>query len=365
MRLMDDVRMQSSKVRVAVIFGGRSAEHEVSCRSAASVFRFLDRSRYEVTPIRITRDGRWQVGVDTGPETADTIVSGAAYPDDDGRSPLDSLTGALDALKAVDAAFPVMHGPYGEDGTTQALLDLAGIPYVGSGVLASAASMDKEFTKKIVAAEGIAVADGVVLREDDGDDISPEDQARLGLPVFVKPSCSGSSVGVSRVDDWADLPRAVRHAREHDTKVLIEVAVVGREVDLSVLQHPDGTIEVGPALEINLKSSEGFFDFDAKYTSGMVEFRIPAELDPAHLELLSDAARRSFRALGCAGLLRVDFFLAEIDGEAVPVLNEVNTLPGFTELSQFPQMWRAAGVEYPELLDRLFATALAAGARRS
>ncbi|MFD1368365.1 D-alanine--D-alanine ligase family protein [Actinoplanes sichuanensis] len=357
--------MQSSKVRVAVIFGGQSAEHEVSCRSAASVFRFLNRSRYEVTPIRITRDGRWQVGVDTGPDTADAIVSGAAYPEADGRSPISTLTDALEALKSVQAAFPVMHGPYGEDGTIQALLDLAGVPYVGSGVPASAASMDKEFTKKIVAAEGIAVADGVVLREGDAEDISPEDKARLGLPVFVKPSCSGSSVGVSRVDDWADLPRAVRHAREHDTKVLIEVAVVGREVDLSVLQNPDGSIEVGPALEINLKSQEGFFDFDAKYTSGMVEFRIPAELDPAHLELLSDAARRAFRALGCAGLLRADFFLAEIDGRTVPVLNEVNTLPGFTELSQFPQMWRAAGVEYPELLDRLFTTALAAGPRRS
>ncbi|MEU4621815.1 D-alanine--D-alanine ligase family protein [Actinoplanes sp. NPDC023801] len=354
--------MQSSKVRAAVIFGGRSSEHEVSCRSAASVFRFLDRSRYEVVPIRIARDGRWQVGTDTGPQTADAIVSGAGLADED-VSPLVSITAALDALKSVDVVFPCLHGPYGEDGTIQALLDLAGVPYVGSGVLASAASMDKEFTKKLVAAEGIAVADGVVLRDGDGD-LAPADRDRLGLPVFVKPARSGSSVGVSRVDDWDDLPRAVAHAKEHDSKVLVEAAIVGREIDLAVLQRPDGVVEVGPALEINLKGSEGFFDFDAKYTSGLAQFTIPAEIDPGHRDQLADAARRIFEILGCAGLLRVDFFLAEVDGTAVPVLNEVNTMPGFTELSQFPQMWRAAGVDYSQLLDRLMDTALN-GANRS
>jgi D-alanine-D-alanine ligase len=357
-----DVRMQSSKVRAAVIFGGRSSEHEVSCRSAASVFRFLDRSRYEVVPIRIARDGRWQVGVDTGPETADAIVSGAGLADEH-VSPLVSITVALDVLKSVDVTFPCLHGPYGEDGTIQALLDLAGVPYVGSGVLASAASMDKEFTKKLVAAEGVAVADGVVLRDGEND-VAPADRARLGLPVFVKPSRSGSSVGVSRVDDWDDLPRAVAHAKEHDSKVLVEAAIVGREIDLAVLQRPDGAVEVGPALEINLKGSEGFFDFDAKYTSGLAQFTIPAEIDPAHRDVLAETARKIFVLMGCAGLLRVDFFLAEVDGQAVPVLNEVNTMPGFTELSQFPQMWRAAGLSYPQLLDRLLDTALS-GANRS
>jgi D-alanine-D-alanine ligase len=359
-----DVRMQSSKVRAAVIFGGRSSEHEVSCRSAASVFRFLDRSRYEVVPIRIARDGRWQIGSDTGPETADAIVSGADLPDED-VSPLVSITVALDVLKSVDVTFPCLHGPYGEDGTIQALLDLAGVPYVGSGVLASAASMDKEFTKKLVAAEGIAVADGVVLRDgDDDSDVTVADRERLGLPVFVKPVRSGSSVGVSRVDDWADLPRAVAHAKEHDSKVLVEAAIVGREIDLAVLQRPDGAVEVGPALEINLKGSEGFFDFDAKYTSGLAQFTIPADIPDEHRNQLADAARKIFGILGCAGLLRVDFFLAEVDGTAVPVLNEVNTMPGFTELSQFPQMWRAAGLSYSQLLDRLFDTALA-GANQS
>ncbi|PRX26004.1 D-alanine--D-alanine ligase [Actinoplanes italicus] len=351
-----DVRMQSSKVRAAVIFGGRSSEHEVSCRSAASVFRFLDRSRYEVVPIRIARDGRWQVGSDTGPETADAIVSGAGLVDED-VSPLVSISAALDVLKSVDVTFPCLHGPYGEDGTIQALLDLAGVPYVGSGVLASAASMDKEFTKKLVAAEGIAVADGVVLRDGESE-VSPADRDRLGLPVFVKPVRSGSSVGVSRVDDWDDLPRAVAHAKEHDSKVLVEAAIVGREIDLAVLQRPDGEVEVGPALEINLKGSEGFFDFDAKYTSGLAQFTIPAEIADEHRDQLADAARRIFGILGCAGLLRVDFFLAEVDGTAVPVLNEVNTMPGFTELSQFPQMWRVAGLSYSQLLDRLLETAL-------
>jgi D-alanine-D-alanine ligase len=256
-------------------------------------------------------------------------------------------------LRSVDVAFPVLHGPFGEDGTLQAVLEMAGIPYVGSGVLASATAMDKAFTKTILAAEGIAVADGVVLCGDD--EVGPADRERLGLPVFVKPARSGSSVGVSRVDDWEELEQAIVLARKHDTKVLVEAAVIGREVDVAVLQRPDSSIEVGPALEINHTAS--FFDFDVKYTPGAAEFVIPAVLEPAHRELLEDTARRVFEALGCAGLLRVDFFLTEVDGRAVVVMNEVNTLPGLTELSQFPQIWRAAGLPYAGLLDQLLSTA--------
>ncbi|WIM96366.1 D-alanine--D-alanine ligase family protein [Actinoplanes oblitus] len=334
--------MQSStgKTRVAVIFGGQSAEHDVSCRSAASVLRYLDRGRYEVLPIRISRAGVWEIGRDTG--------TGAEFPPQPMRS--GSLIVALGVLRTVDVAFPVMHGPFGEDGTLQAVLVAAGVRYVGSGVLASATAMDKQFTKTIVAAEGIAVADGVVLRAGD-DDVTPADRERLGLPVFVKPARSGSSVGVTRVDDWSGLQQAIALARKHDTKVLVEAAVAGREVDVAVLQHPDGTLEAGPALEI--KHGAAFFDFDAKYTAGAADFVIPADLRPDQRGLLAETAILAFRALGCAGLLRVDCFLTE-NGV---VLNEVNTLPGLTELSQFPQIWRAAGRSYPELLDLLLSAA--------
>ncbi|GAA2711297.1 D-alanine--D-alanine ligase family protein [Actinoplanes palleronii] len=335
----------ADKIRVAVIFGGRSAEHDVSCRSASSVFRFLDRDRYQVVPIRISRAGRWQVGTD-GAEPV--------FPaEPTGQTSLASILDALATLRGVDVVFPVLHGPFGEDGTLQAVLEMARIPYVGSGVLASATAMDKAFTKTIVAAEGIPVADGVVLRGEE--QVTPADRDRLGLPVFVKPARSGSSVGVSRVDDWDDLAEAIALARKHDTKVLVEAAVLGREVDMAVLQRPDRTIEVGPALEINHSAS--FFDFDAKYTPGAAAFTIPADLKPEHRDLLEDTARRVFEALGCAGLLRVDFFLTEVDGAAVVVMNEVNTLPGLTELSQFPQIWRSDGLSYPDLLDQLVSTA--------
>jgi D-alanine-D-alanine ligase len=332
--------------RVAVIFGGRSAEHDVSCRSAASVFRALDPSRYEVVPIRISREGVWLIGDDA-----------SSVPPEVEISPIQSIAEALVRLRSVDVAFPCLHGPYGEDGTIQSLLELAGVPYVGSGVLASATCMDKEFTKRILAAEGIPVADGVVLREGESD-VSAADRDRLGLPVFVKPARSGSSVGVSRVDDWDQLEQAVIEARTCDGKVLVEAAVAGREVDIAVLELPTGEVTTGPALEINVHGT-GFFDFDAKYFAGTAEFVIPAQLTPEQAELLADTARRAFEILGCAGLLRADFFLTEVEGKTVAVLNEVNTMPGFTEKSQYPQIWQAAGLSYSALLDRLISTALA------
>jgi D-alanine-D-alanine ligase len=338
-----------ARTRVAVIFGGRSSEHDVSCRSAASVFRALDPTRYEVVPIRISREGVWQF-----------VEDAVAEPPRPEISAMQSIAEALVTLRSVDVAFPCLHGPYGEDGTIQALLELAGVRYVGSGVLASATSMDKEFTKRIVASEGIAVADGVVLREGESE-VSAADRERLGLPVFVKPARSGSSVGVSRVDEWDQLEQAVIEARKCDGKVLVEAAVVGREVDIAVLELPSGEVTTGPPLEINVHGA-GFFDFDAKYFAGTAEFVIPAQIPAEHAELLADTARRVFEILGCAGLLRADFFLTEVDGETVAVLNEVNTMPGFTEKSQYPQIWQAAGVSYSALLDRMISTALA-GAR--
>jgi D-alanine-D-alanine ligase len=343
-----------------VIFGGRSTEHDVSCRSAVSVLRFLDRARYEVVPIRISREGEWLVGVDRPAAALDVAALEAMTPRNglDRTSPADSLFAALDRLQSVDVAFPCLHGPYGEDGTVQGFLELAGVRYVGSGVLASATAMDKEFTKKIVSAEGIVVADGIVLRGTDGD-LSSADRARLGLPVFVKPARSGSSVGVSRVDDWDQLAAAIAAARKCDGKVLVEAAVPGREIDLGLLQQPDGEVLVGPPLEINLGARSSFFDYCAKYRPGAAEFVIPADLNPESSTLLAYTARRVFDVLGCTGLLRADFFLAEVNGSIVPVLNEVNSMPGLTELSQFPRIWRAGGLAYPELLDRLISTALA------
>jgi len=347
--------------RVAVLFGGRSTEHDVSCRSAASVVQYLDRGRYEVVPVRITVEGEWIVGVDRATSAVDETALREMTPEPDGWRPtiVESLFRALEALRHVDVVMPILHGPYGEDGTVQSVLELAGIPYVGSGVLASAASMDKEFTKKILAAEGIAVADGVVLR-DDADEVSAADREELGLPVFVKPARGGSSIGVSRVDDWAALPGAVEAARLCDTKVLVEAGVPGREIDIGVLELPDGRLVASPPLEIRVAADHGFFDYDAKYREGLTEFVIPADLDAPTMELLAAEAVRVFRTLGCAGLLRVDFFVEP--GKSLTV-NEVNTMPGFTAMSQYPRMWQAAGTAYPELLDVLIETALA-GARR-
>nr|WP_240670384.1 D-alanine--D-alanine ligase family protein [Actinoplanes solisilvae] len=336
---MQRAATRNRRPKVAVIFGGRSSEHDVSRRSADSVLRFLDADRYDVVPVTITRDGTWELG-DTAPHS------------------LPGMLAALEFLRTVDVAFPCLHGPFGEDGTVQGLLECAGVPYVGSKVLASATAMDKEFTKKIVAAEGIAVADSVVLREGQSG-VSPKDRVRLGLPVFVKPARGGSSVGVSRVDDWDALPAAIAEARRWDSKVLVEAAVDGIEVDIALLQEPGGRVIAGPPLEVSVGAASDFFDYDAKYRAGGAEFVIPARLDPVDAGEVVRTARRVFEVLGCAGLLRVDFFLTSVGGRMVPVLNEVNTMPGLTELSQFPRIWQAVGMPYADLLDRLVDTALA------
>jgi D-alanine-D-alanine ligase len=349
----------TSGVKVAVIFGGRSTEHDLSCRSAAGVLQALDRARYDVVPIRITLDGVWLAGFDRPGATIDLVTLREMTPEDPHRrtTPLESLFDVLDVLRTVDVVLPCLHGPYGEGGTLQSVLELAGVPYVGSGVLAGAASMDKEFTKKILAADGIAVADGVVLRGPD-DVVTAAERERLGLPVFVKPARGGSSIGVSRVDDWAALEAAVAVARRSDPKVLVEAAVPGREIDVGVLEQPGGQVVVSPSLEIKVGSQRVFFDSEAKYRDGATTFIIPADLDEATSALLAETAVRVFRALGCAGLLRVDFFLPVVDGRVVAMVNGVNTMPGLTAVSRFPQMWQAAGTSYGELLDLLLSTAL-------
>jgi D-alanine-D-alanine ligase len=351
----------STKLRVAVLFGGRSSEHEVSCASAVSVLRHLDRRRYEVTPVRIDLEGRWTAGTDTpDPASLDvgTLVDLTRPGPGTPTTVLASMWAALEQLRGVDVVFPVLHGRYGEDGTVQSVLDLAGIRYVGSGVLASAAGLRKDMTKKLLAGAGLTVTPGVVLDEH-RESVSQAERDRLGLPVFVKPASGGSSIGVSKVEDWSRLEEAVALARTSGRKVLVESAVAGREVDVGVLQYPGGSVVAGPPLEIRIADEQDFFSYQAKYHSRQTLFDVPARLPAEVTTLLQAQAVEAYHALGCSGLLRVDFFLpVTAGGHLRPVLNEVNTMPGLTAMSQYPRIWRAAGIEYPNLLDVLIETAL-------
>lgn len=348
--------MPEQKTRLAIVFGGRSGEHDVSCRSAASILANLDRRKYDIVPVRIGKDGVW-ASAPAVPELPTTEAALAwqqtGFPATGDTTPASSILATMRQLVECDVVFPALHGPYGEDGTIQSLLEGFGTPYVGNGVAASALAMDKEYTKKIATGSGLTVADGVVLRKGERD-VTPADRDRMGLPVFVKPAREGSSIGVSRVDEWAELPGAVDRARKSDEKVLVEAAVTGREVDIGVLERPDGTLEVSPPMEILPSDAHAFFDYEAKYDDTSTVFDVPARLAPEVTAAIGQDALRIFRALGCAGLLRVDFFL-RADGSRV--INEVNTFPGFTSASQYPRMWQAAGLSYPDLLDVLVATA--------
>ncbi len=275
------------------------------------------------------------------------------------------------ALTEVDVVFPVLHGTYGEDGTIQGLLEMSGLPYVGSGVFASAASMDKEFTKKLLAAAGLRQGDHVVLRDAGGalcadpDLLTAADRERLGLPVFVKPSRAGSSIGITKVTDWAQFPEAVATAAAVDPKVVVEAAVPGREIECGVLAGRDGgRPEASLPAEIRLRPGTDWYDFDAKYLEDAVEFDVPADLTPEQTRMVQEASCRAFTAMDCEGLARVDFFLGTgPDGGDRLVVNEVNTMPGFTPISMFPRMWAASGVDHPSLVDRLVASALARAGR--
>jgi D-alanine-D-alanine ligase len=362
----------TGRVRVAVVYGGRSSEHAISCVSAGSILRNLDPERFEVVAVGITPDGSWML-TDAEPDTLAISdgrlpeVSGAtgtelALAADPGRSgQLLSLgQGAGELLAAVDVVFPVLHGPYGEDGTVQGLLELAGVPYVGAGVLASAAGMDKEFTKKLLVAEGLPICDYVALRPRQ-ETLDLEDRERLGLPVFVKPARGGSSIGVSRVTAWDQLPAAIEVARRHDPKVIVEAAVLGRELECGVLEFPDGRVEASSVGEIRVAGVRGredaFYDFATKYLEDAAELDVPAKVDDSVADEVRQLAIRAFGAIDCQGLARVDFFLTE-DG---PVVNEINTMPGFTTISMYPRMWAASGVDYPTLLATMVETALERG----
>lgn len=344
----------TERIRIALVYGGRSSEHPISIVSAGSVLSAIDPDRYEVITIGITRDGRW-IRTDAAP--GELRINDRQLPEVTASNPepptLFAAGSAVAALSDVDVVFPILHGAFGEDGTIQGLLEMAGVPYVGSGVLASAAGMDKAFTKTVLAAAGLNVGRYLVLRR--GQPVDSARLAALGLPVFVKPARAGSSVGITKVTDWDDLPPALELAFRHDSKVLIEAAVLGREIECGVLQDADGAVSASLPAEIRLHPEFDWYSFEAKYLDDACEFDIPADVGPVEVERIQQAACAAFGALECAGLARVDFFLTA-GGELV--VNEINTMPGFTPISMYPKMWAETGVGYAELIDRLIATAL-------
>ena len=358
-----------SRTRLAVVFGGRSTEHAISCVSAGSILAAVDRERYDVVAVGITPEGRWVLAPD---DPARLALSGRELPSvKDGQAvalPGDPTVGGLvplesgpDLLGDVDVVFPVLHGPFGEDGTLQGLLELAGVPYVGSGVLSSAAAMDKSVARVLLAAAGIAVTPAVTVRATrwaaDPEGLTDEVRA-LGLPVFVKPARGGSSIGVSKVHDLADLPRAVEDALRCDPKVLVEAAVVGREVECGLLEDEHGRPQASVPAEVRVVGDYEFYDFEAKYLDQATELDVPADLPGDVTARLQALSCRAYDALDCEGLARVDFFVGD-DGTLT--VNEVNTMPGFTPTSMYPRMWAASGVDYPALVDRLVQAALQRG----
>jgi D-alanine-D-alanine ligase len=361
----------TTKTVVAVLFGGRSSEHAISCVTAKGVLGAIDANRCEVIPIGITREGAftlstadvsaYELDAANLPEVADN-GSRIVWPDVAGSRELrvrDAETGTMRSLGNVDVVFPILHGPFGEDGTIQGMLELCGLPYVGSGVLASSLGMDKHFAKTVLQQAGIAVAPWQTVTALDWQSRRSAvvaDIEQMPLPVFVKPSRAGSSVGVSKVSEWSQLVAAMDVAFAEDDRVLVENAIVGREIECAVLQgRPGEATRASVAGEIVVTGRE-FYDFEAKYLGASgIELVCPADLTPAQLADLQEQSVRAFEALGAAGLARVDFFLTDTG----LVLNEINTMPGFTPISMFPRCWQETGLGYSELITELIEVALA------
>jgi D-alanine-D-alanine ligase len=349
--------MPAKPTRVAVVFGGRSTEHSISCLSAGTVKGALVDAGYEVIPVGITRDGAWVLASADQPyslewEQLPEVTSGVpvTFSGDATKPGLLTPSGRIE----IDVVFPVLHGPFGEDGTVQGLFEMAGIPYVGSGVYASAASMDKAHMKMALAAAGIPVSAYEVIRP--GDKAAEDVMERLGSPVFVKPARGGSSIGITRVVDEAGLANAVATAAESDPKVLIEAAIVGREIECGVLAGVNGgPAEASVPAEVVVDDRFEFYDFEAKYLADSTTVTVPADLPPAVTKKIQELAIAAYEALDCAGLARVDVFACP-DGSVV--MNELNTMPGFTATSGYPVMWAASGVALPELVRRLVQDAL-------
>ena len=348
-------------IRLALIYGGASSEHSVSCVTALGVYSAIDKSKYEVIPIGITPAGKFvlnPISTDWKLSDSPTVRDGIEVYPALGGGPWRMADGT--DLGVIDIAFPVLHGPNGEDGSIQGLLQLCEIPYVGNGVLASAVAMEKSKAKALFQNAGISVAEGLVITEKEFE-LNPQSflsqcQEHFDLPVFVKPSRSGSSVGVSKVKDFGDLEAAIIEAFAHDNIVLVEAAVVGREVECAVLELPTGELKVSLAGEIVVTGRE-FYDYEAKYLGGGADLLVPTSLTDTELTEMHDLAKRAFRALGCSGLARTDFFLTDSGF----VITEVNTMPGFTPISMYPSLWQATGVSYSELVDTLIQTGLSQG----
>ncbi|MCD9144113.1 D-alanine--D-alanine ligase family protein [Streptomyces albireticuli] len=363
------------KPRVAVVFGGRSSEHAISVVTAGAVLAAIDRTKYDVLPIGITTDGRWALTADDPERMAiadralPNVEQLAQSPDGTVVLPVDpssrevvySEPGAVPkALGEVDVVFPVLHGPYGEDGTLQGLLELSGIPYVGAGVLASAVGQDKEYMKRVFVSFGLPVGPYEVIRPREWQADPAAARKKIvdfagehGWPLFVKPARGGSSMGITKVDDLSGLDDAVAEARRHDPKVIVESLLRGREIECGVLEFEDGPRASVPA-EIPPVTAHDFYDFEAKYIDSAAGI-VPAPLTPEETAEVQELAVKAFDATSCEGLVRADFFLTE-DGEFV--INEINTMPGFTPISMYPRMWQESGVSYPELIDTLVQAAL-------
>jgi D-alanine-D-alanine ligase len=315
--------MPGSRTRVAVIYGGRSGEHEISVRSAESILKAMDRAKYEIAEYFISKEGKWR--------PRPILPEPGAHPD-------------------IDVVFPVLHGTFGEDGTVQGLLELADLPYVGAGVLASSLAMDKEMMKRVCYERGLPLVEYVTLLRGSMD--TAEVIARLPFPVFVKPANLGSSVGISKAKNRAELENAVTLAAEYDRKVIVERGIIGREFECSVLgnQQPEAS------LPCEVMPSRDFYDYEDKYILDKARFQLPADLPPDKTAELRRLAVECYRAVECEGMARVDFLLEGATGRLY--INEINTIPGFTSISMYPKMWEQTGLTYPKLIDRLIELAL-------
>ncbi len=362
---------RTRRTRVAIIFGGRSSEHAVSCATAAGVMRAIDREKYEIIPIGVSRDGQWVLAADdparfelTSGRTPEVLPADAHVV-----LPLSTRETALTVLEAgrppeelgdVDVVLPLLHGPFGEDGTLQGVLELFDVRYVGSGVFASAAGMDKHYMKIVFAGHGIPIGPYAVItdRAWRADRVAALDAcAGLQFPVFVKPARAGSSMGISKVDDPADLEAAIEAARQHDPKVVVEAGITGREIECAVLEghgvEGPRTSQVG---EVAVHDNHAFYDFEAKYLAEAdVDLSCPADVPDKVSDEVRRLAAAAFEALGCEGLARVDCFYTD-DGRVL--VNEINTMPGFTPHSMYPRMWAASGLPYRDLIDELVSLAL-------
>ncbi|MFI6052261.1 D-alanine--D-alanine ligase family protein [Streptomyces violascens] len=366
---------QLRKPRVAVVFGGRSSEHGISVVTAGAVLRAIDRTKYDVLPIGITTDGRWALTADepermaisdrrtpSVDELAESPDGGVVLPVDPGsREVVYSEPGMVPkALGEVDVVFPMLHGPYGEDGTLQGLLELSGIPYVGAGVLASAVGQDKEYMKRVFTSFGLSVGPYLVVRPREWEQDEKGARQRIadfagehGWPLFIKPSRAGSSFGITKVDSFEGLDEAIAEARRHDPKFLVESLLRGREIECGVLEFEDGPRASVPA-EIPPVTAHEFYDFEAKYIDSAAGI-VPAPIGDEATAEVQRLAVEAFEAASCEGLVRADFFLQD-NGEFV--INEINTMPGFTPISMYPRMWQESGVEYADLVDKLIQAAL-------